>query len=249
VPQSGLVLGGSGGNRTLSVTPARDQVGQATITLTVSDGAATASDVFVLTVTGSPAGGTTPNYLLVENFEGPGYESPGWWEVGNPSETSRSKLEGRYALNTAKGSQAYRLTSGATNVYLYFMLTWKNTTQTHTLVDLSDSTGQPAGFLWVTGSELRLSHGTSTASAAFNYSNRGNYHIWLEWKRGSGTDGTMQVFVSSTGQKPSAPMTDLTNGNGTAVEQLYFGGAAPDSPSLVFDKIRLADGPIGSNPQ
>jgi hypothetical protein len=39
VPQSGLLLGGSGGSRTITVSPATNQVGQATITLTVSDGA------------------------------------------------------------------------------------------------------------------------------------------------------------------------------------------------------------------
>ncbi len=46
-----LALEGSGANRTLVVTPAADQFGSATITLTVSDGALTASRAFALTVT------------------------------------------------------------------------------------------------------------------------------------------------------------------------------------------------------
>ncbi len=52
VPNANIVLGGSGANRTVTITPAAGQSGTATITLTVTDGgSATASDTFVLTVT------------------------------------------------------------------------------------------------------------------------------------------------------------------------------------------------------
>jgi len=50
VPTANIVFGGSGGNRTVVVTPATNQIGSATLTLTVSDGTLTASDSFVLTV-------------------------------------------------------------------------------------------------------------------------------------------------------------------------------------------------------
>jgi hypothetical protein len=50
LPVSGLVLGGSGSARTLTATPVANQNGTATITLTVGDGALTATDTFVLTV-------------------------------------------------------------------------------------------------------------------------------------------------------------------------------------------------------
>ncbi len=51
VPNTNLVLTGSTGSRSLVATPAPGQSGLATITVTVSDGAKTASDAFVLTVT------------------------------------------------------------------------------------------------------------------------------------------------------------------------------------------------------
>ncbi len=50
VPNAGLVFGGSGSNRTVTVTPLAGLRGRATITLTVSDGSRTARDTFVLTV-------------------------------------------------------------------------------------------------------------------------------------------------------------------------------------------------------
>lgn len=51
VPDEDLVPGGTGANRTLTVTPEPDQNGVAIVTVEVSDGLLTASDTFTLTVT------------------------------------------------------------------------------------------------------------------------------------------------------------------------------------------------------
>ena len=40
VPAANIVFGGSGANRTVTITPAANQSGTATITLTVTDGTA-----------------------------------------------------------------------------------------------------------------------------------------------------------------------------------------------------------------
>ncbi len=51
VPNANIVLGGSGANRTVTLTPAANQFGTTTITLTITDGGGlTATDTFVLTV-------------------------------------------------------------------------------------------------------------------------------------------------------------------------------------------------------
>jgi parallel beta-helix repeat protein len=50
VPSGNIVPGGSGANRTLNITPAANQYGAATITVSVSDGTATVNDSFLLTV-------------------------------------------------------------------------------------------------------------------------------------------------------------------------------------------------------
>jgi hypothetical protein len=54
VTNAGIVLGGSGGNRTVTVTPLASQAGTVTITLTVSDGFASDSSSFQLSVQPKP---------------------------------------------------------------------------------------------------------------------------------------------------------------------------------------------------
>ncbi|MBX3401107.1 MAG: VCBS repeat-containing protein [Gemmataceae bacterium] len=63
VPVNNVTFGGSGGNRTVSVTPVAGQTGTTTITVTVTDGnGATANDTFLVTISTTPTG---PNRLLV----------------------------------------------------------------------------------------------------------------------------------------------------------------------------------------
>jgi VCBS repeat-containing protein len=56
VPTNNIVLGGSGGSRTVTVTAVTNQTGSATISLIVSDGTSTASTSFILTVSAITAG-------------------------------------------------------------------------------------------------------------------------------------------------------------------------------------------------
>jgi hypothetical protein len=55
VPNSNIILGGTGASRTVNVIPAANTSGTATITLTVSDGAASTIETFNVTVTGVDA--------------------------------------------------------------------------------------------------------------------------------------------------------------------------------------------------
>ncbi len=55
VADADILLGGPGPIRTIKLTPALNQIGSALITVTVSDGALSASDTFILTVLDTPA--------------------------------------------------------------------------------------------------------------------------------------------------------------------------------------------------
>ena len=56
VPVANIVFGGSGASRSVTITPATNQTGSATITITVSDGLDTTSTSFTLTVTPAAPG-------------------------------------------------------------------------------------------------------------------------------------------------------------------------------------------------
>jgi hypothetical protein len=67
VPNQNIVFGGSGSSRTVNVTPVANQSGTATINVTVSDGAWTASDSWVLTVRTNATTNTPPVLSTVRN--------------------------------------------------------------------------------------------------------------------------------------------------------------------------------------
>jgi subtilisin-like proprotein convertase family protein len=73
VPAGNIVFGGSGGNRTVTVNPAANQTGTATITVGVSDGTSSASATFVLTVN---AVNPPPTVALTSPANGASYAAP-----------------------------------------------------------------------------------------------------------------------------------------------------------------------------
>ena len=96
VPGTSIVFGGSGANRTVSVTPASGRSGSASITVTVSDGNATATESFVITVTSTDvaptistqpvatsvvAGGTASFSVVASGVPAPTYQ---WRRDGTP---------------------------------------------------------------------------------------------------------------------------------------------------------------------
>ncbi len=66
IPDANIVLGGSGSNRTVTVTPATGQQGSADITVSVTDGVNTNSSVFKVTV-GAPSISAIASQITVSN--------------------------------------------------------------------------------------------------------------------------------------------------------------------------------------
>jgi len=73
LPLAGIVFGGSGSNRTVTLTPQSGQTGDSLVTITVSDGTVTAASAFLLTV--QPAN-TNPPTLLTLGTHGSGTITP-----------------------------------------------------------------------------------------------------------------------------------------------------------------------------
>jgi len=66
IPNSNITIGGSGANRTVRVTPAANKSGNATITVTISDGDLSSSNTFVVTVLEDEIN-TTPTITNIPN--------------------------------------------------------------------------------------------------------------------------------------------------------------------------------------
>lgn len=97
VPNTGIVLGGSGANRSVRVTPAANQTGEATITLSVSDGSLTATTSFVVTVSAAGASKAVSinvgmNGILALSDVAGVVPVAGWNELSGSSHPSSSVL-------------------------------------------------------------------------------------------------------------------------------------------------------------
>ena len=75
VPDSGISVGGSGRNRSITVTPASGQSGAVSITVSVSDGTAATETTFQLTVNPVSGGGGGGISAVVGTYNGLFYES------------------------------------------------------------------------------------------------------------------------------------------------------------------------------
>ena len=136
VPNGNIVFGGSGSNRTVNISPALGQSGSAAITLTVSDGQATAFSSFNLVV--SPSGGGA-TYLLSEDFEGTGFENTGWTKVGTPNvDYTNTVLHGLQSLNCTGGQQIYRTFAFSNSFYLYYKVRFVTLPTYQVLMDWRD---------------------------------------------------------------------------------------------------------------
>src|ERR1051325_4226943 len=102
LPQAGVVLGGSNASRTISLTPAAGQLGNALVSIRVSDGVFTTNRTFILSVL--PSAGT----LLYEPFNYPDgpliVNSLGLWQ-NHSANTGELSTIGQVLFVTANNSE------------------------------------------------------------------------------------------------------------------------------------------------
>ena len=248
IPNASLSLGGSDASRSITMTPAAGQSGSSTITVTVSDGDLTASRNFLVTVipngTGSPFG-----LLFEEGFEGEGYENSGWIEIGLPDpDYTDTALRDAQSMNLTGSEFIYRTFIATNNFNLYMRANWNTWADYIGFIYLENSSYGAAGSLFADNNVLQINHGFASSIGTTTIETNTTYHIWLEWNRGTGTNGTMNLFVSTTVIKPGVPEASITLGDGGAVERIYFGSFSSGF-DVVIDSLFIDDEPIGSDPQ
>ena len=206
----------------------------------------TSTDTFLLTV-GSGSGGS---YLFKEDFEGPGFENPDWIKHGAPDEDYTAlPLHGSQSLHCQGMQYIERPFRPGNKFYLYFLVRWQAWGDDDDLIYWDDVGYSPAALLSLDPIDgiLSINHGSNTADSQSRVNLNTTYHMWLEWTEGSGSDGTMKLFVSTDSNKPAIPTAALSDGNGRAPERMYLGPVSPGQ-DVIYDTLLVADTPIGSNP-
>jgi hypothetical protein len=77
------------------------------------------------------------------------------------------------------------------------------------------------------------------------------YHIWLKYIKGTGSNSTVEIYVSANATKPGTPTGSFSGGDGTTQAGKIVLGvieATAGDENWVYDKIRVSETDIGSNP-
>jgi len=212
--------------------------------VSVSDGALTNSAAFVLTVNSTNGG---PAYLLVEGFEGTGFENTGWTKVGTPNaDYTNTVLHGLQSLNCTGGQEVYRTFSFSNTFYLYYKVRFVTLPTYQVLMDWRDANLNTVVEMYFNGGTCTMSHGAALSTTSSSFLAGTTYDVWIEWTKGTGANGTLKLFMATNGIKPATPQSNITNGTGGATSRFTLGPES--SGNVIFDRILVADGPIGSNP-
>src|SRR5438477_4765801 len=184
--------------------------------------------------------------LLSEDFEGPGFEQPGWIKHGTPNEDYTAfPLQGSQSLNCLGGQYLERTSRNADSFYMYFRARWNTWSDYNNVIYWDDSSFGFVADLYAADNFFQIAHGSVFASGRTILTENTTYHIWLEWTKGTGVDGTMKLFLSTDGNKPLLPEASIITGTGHATERMYLGPTGP-GPDVIFDRILVADAPIGN---
>lgn len=198
-------------------------------------------------------GGGAPSYLFQENFDGTGAGT--WSGTADYDYTSSpAPLEGTQSLRLQEESVYNQdAFTGVTEVWMYFMWHPVNHVSTHSIGGLWD--GGLSGV-----AEIRADTGDNTifvvcgtatsAKTVATWAEGVTYHVWLRYKVGSGANAEVDVWFNTSATHPGAGnnKTGLTNGSKTTNATTPFFNTNFGGVDMIFDKLRVDDVAIGSNP-
>jgi hypothetical protein len=190
-----------------------------------------------------------------ENCEGPG-TPPGW--------TNSGTVNWDYISNLLEGNQLLYITGpgvGAGNntrvdfgdqaeVWVYFKLalTGSAPTSAKTIGGLGPNGGAITQLFQI-DSSLRPSFGGAQTTDPFLLNTA--YHVWLHYRKGTGSNGIVEIGFSTDGTKPTSgnkwkKSTTYIGINNAG--RLSLGTTTSTTINIKFDKIRVDNSEIGSNP-
>jgi hypothetical protein len=206
----------------------------------------------------APAGGGGGGADVTENFEGAGYESAMIDDTGTPAEdtaTTGLSLEASQCLYIDGNNgqeEAYVPFTASDNCYLYFMFRFEDmNSATRRQWALKNGTTTVAEMANAPGpSQWAIYDGGSGTDAGSFPSVDTTYHVWFEYEKGTGANGKIRFYVSTTTTKPGSPDCEITNSAETGqVNRFYPGTWGAGGGNIYFDKLRISrTAAFGSNP-
>lgn len=215
---------------------------------------------------GSPPAGTSPTYLVKQNFETAttGYDNEETWVTAsgspNPAYTGEILL-GTQSLRATEAAAAGRVrtefSSGIDEVHAYFLFRRDGGGQpggarTFFTFSTAGADSQQVAVQYGTTGALTIICGTANLTTVSGTSVDQTYHVWVGYTKGTGANAFAYVAFSTDGTKPSSgnQYREVTNGSSTnQVGRIYLGLAATNAAAdLIFDKVLVDDVAIGSNP-
>lgn len=184
--------------------------------------------------------------LLSEDFEGTGAPS-GWGSSGavNFDETG-TVLYGSQSLSidaTASSPYCYKAFTGQSQVQFFFDFQFHSVPgSTGRFAEFDNSGYSTLGYLNLTSAaklQLEPVGGTVTTGTAILSADT-RYRIWIRYTKGSGSNASLEVWVSPTDSKADA-VDHFSVSNGTATTDAAFLWLQPQSGLglLYYDRVRV----------
>ena len=227
----------------------------AAATLWVTLGHAASVNVFIKPSAGTP-GAECDSYLICQNFEGAGYDNGEIWTSGgvtvNPDEAT-TVLRGSQSLSisdTGANPWVYSpLFTAQAHVYGHFMFRTTDVTQAAAgqyIFELWNGEEASLGAIYLAyNGVLRGYHGTATANGS-TLVNDTTYHIWWEYIAGSGSDGVLNIWLSTSTTKPGSPDVSINTGTSTLAVDNVGMSSSRTGPVNYYDQVYVDDAPIGN---
>ena len=252
VPNANIVVSGSGVSRTVTVTPAANQTGTATITVTGGDGVSTASDTFVVTVGTAPVITSTNNYSGTVGVAGTNYVtatgsvpmsygasnlplglsiiSSSGMISGTPTQAGVKQvvLTASNSYGSAIRTNAFVISKGTVGITAVPTASAITVGQALSVSVLSGGTASVAGaFAWTTPSTTPAV-GTTSYGVTFTPTDTANYNTAAT---------TVSLTVNSAGSTfagayPGKIMTDIAPNGLSYLANYGFGGSEGTTPTL-----------------
>ncbi len=254
VPNANIVFGGSGANRTVTITPAAGQTGSAAITITANDGAATAGTTFTLTVvptaptitniTATPASPTSADTVVIKANITPSAGRT----ISSAQLTYNAGTASTTVFNETMGTVAATAWTGAGTVHPW-TITFAGPPQSPFAQSAASNhtpSGQGNQFgMEITANAPQIANSTMTTTNNINATGTsGTVSFWVASSGLTGTQG-WDFQTSTDGTTYTTRLSELTGSN-HAYQQYTYTLSAAERVSTLKLRFRFA-GPGMSN--